>query len=258
MIILSIFYFIIGICVASFSNVLIYRLPKNESINFPASHCQSCKTPLKWYHNIPLFSWIFLGGKCAFCKSKISPQYPLIELMGGIFMLIALYKEFEFSGFNFSQNEYLMLFKALMIGLLFIILLASSVVDFRYTAVPDALLNSSVVISLLYTFSFDGVKNALIFAAIFYAIRFILSKLKKMEAMGLADIYLFACMGAVLGLNLGFFAIFIGAILTLPFYAAVRQKDYEMPFFPFLSIGLFVVYCFNVYSLKFLNFVMYA
>ena len=148
-------------------------------------------------------------------RDRISPQYPLIELMGGIFMLIALYKEFEFNGFNFSQSEYLMLFKALMIGLLFIILLASSVVDFRYTAVPDALLNSSVVISLLYTFSFDGVKNALIFAAIFYAIRFILSKLKKMEAMGLADIYLFACMGAVLGLNLGFFAIFILSLIHI-------------------------------------------
>lgn len=258
MIILAIFYFIIGICVASFSNVLIYRLPKGESINFPASHCQSCHTPLKWYHNIPLFSWVFLGGKCAFCKEEISPQYPLIELMGGIFMVLALYKEFEFSSFAFLQGDYLMLFKALMIGLLFIILLASSVVDFRYTAVPDALLNSSVIISLLYAFSLDGLKNAFIFAAIFYAIRFILSKVKKMEAMGLADIYLFACMGAVLGLNLGFFAIFLGAVLTLPFYAIVRTKDYEMPFFPFLSTGLFLVYCFDSFALKFLNFVMYG
>ncbi|MBQ7270185.1 MAG: prepilin peptidase, partial [Campylobacter sp.] len=86
-------FFILGLCIGSFSNVLIYRLPRNESINFPASHCTSCNTPLRFYHNIPLFSWIFLRGKCAFCKEKISFQYPLVELLGGLLMWIAYYFE---------------------------------------------------------------------------------------------------------------------------------------------------------------------
>jgi len=67
-----IFYGFIGLAVGSFLNVVIIRVPKGESISLPASHCVTCKHPLKWYHNIPLFSWIFLGGKCAFCKEKIS------------------------------------------------------------------------------------------------------------------------------------------------------------------------------------------
>ncbi|CZE48782.1 prepilin peptidase [Campylobacter geochelonis] len=248
MIFLMIFYFILGICIGSFSNVLIYRLPESKSINFPASHCQSCLTPLKFYHNVPLFSWIFLGGKCAFCKSKISVQYPLVELAGGLLMVLAFYK--EVNGFDYFE-----LLKAFFIGVLFIVLLAMSIIDFRYKGAPDLLLNTAVVLSLLYAFSFDGVKNALIFAAIFYALRFLLSKYKKQEAMGLADVYIFACMGAVLGLNLGFVSIFIGAVLTIPAYAIVAKKDYELPFIPFLAAGLFVVWLFDDWFLEVLKFI---
>ncbi len=77
-------FFIIGLCVGSFLNVVIIRVPKEESIVFPASHCVKCNKALKFYHNIPLISWIFLGGKCAFCKEKISIQYPIIELLSGL------------------------------------------------------------------------------------------------------------------------------------------------------------------------------
>ncbi|PSM52645.1 peptidase A24 N-terminal domain-containing protein, putative prepilin signal peptidase [Campylobacter blaseri] len=246
MIVLALFYFITGICIGSFSNVLIYRLPKDESINFPASNCQSCHTALKWYHNIPIFSWLFLGGKCAFCKDKISIQYPLVELAGGILMLIVFYKENP-------ELDYVALFKTLMVGILFIVLLALSMIDFRYKGAPDLLLNTGVILSLLYSFSLDGIKNALIFATIFWILRFILSKIKKQEAMGLADIYIFGIIGAVLDLKLGFMAIFLGAILTLPAYAIIRKKDYELPFIPFLSAGLFIIYIFNTYALEILG-----
>ncbi len=75
---------IFGVVIGSFLNVLIYRIPKGENIAFPASHCQSCNTPLKWWHNIPIISWIILGGKCHFCKEKISIQYPIIEFLTGV------------------------------------------------------------------------------------------------------------------------------------------------------------------------------
>ena len=82
--------FIFGTMIGSFLNVVIYRIPKGESIVFPASKCQSCQTPLKWWHNIPLFSWLFLRGKCYFCKEKISAQYPMVELLTGV-IFVALY-----------------------------------------------------------------------------------------------------------------------------------------------------------------------
>ncbi len=68
--------FIFGIMIGSFLNVVIYRIPKGESIVFPASKCQSCQTSLKWYHNIPIFSWLALGGKCGFCNARHSQTIP--------------------------------------------------------------------------------------------------------------------------------------------------------------------------------------
>ena len=140
MMIWAIFFVILGICIGSFSNVLIYRLPLNESINFPASHCTNCKSPLKWYHNIPLFSWLFLGGKCAFCKDKISIRYPLIETLGGALMFCAFY--YETAGVNFANLGenlgFLALFRALILGILFIVLLALSAIDFKYTAIAPS------------------------------------------------------------------------------------------------------------------------
>ena len=83
--------FIFGAVIGSFLNVVIYRLPRGESVAFPASHCQSCNTALKPYHNIPIFSWHFLRGECAFCKEKISIQYPIVEILSGLlFMSIFL------------------------------------------------------------------------------------------------------------------------------------------------------------------------
>ncbi|WP_154571306.1 prepilin peptidase [Campylobacter portucalensis] len=259
--ILGIFYFIFGVCIGSFSNVLIYRLPENKSINFPASHCLKCKTPLKWYHNIPLFSWIFLGGKCAFCKTKISFQYPLIELICGFLMLICMFKEVS----NFEIVDYFEIYKTFMIGVLFIVLLAMAVIDFRYTAAPSVLLYVAVILSLLYKFNFEGVKFALIFGGGIFILTFLLTKILKKEAMGEADIYIFACIGAVLGLNLGLLAVFVSAILSLfafmvvSFLFLLKSKknniksntqnqnisQYQMPFIPFLSAGLFVVYVFE-------------
>src|SRR5574344_1755867 len=91
-----IFVFIIGLCIGSFLNVVILRALSGESIVFPASHCAKCNHPLKWWHNIPVLSYIFLKGKCAFCKEKISIQYPIVELITG-FGFVALFWKFGLS-----------------------------------------------------------------------------------------------------------------------------------------------------------------
>lgn len=240
----AILFFIFGLCFGSFSNVLIYRLPKNESINFPASHCQNCQTPLKWYHNIPLFSWIFLRGKCAFCKDKISIQYPLVELACGFLSIICFFIE---------PN----ILKAIFIAFTFILLLDLSIIDFRYTAVPDALLYPVLITSLCYSlildFNFMGIINAGFFAAIFWLLRLIVSFALKREAMGSGDIFIAGVIGAILNWKLSLIAIYLAAIFTLPAYVIVRKKNYELPFVPFLAIGLFITWLFQTQILEILK-----
>ena len=84
--------FITGLCIGSFLNVVILRTLSEESIVFPASKCPKCQTPLKWWHNIPVLSYIFLKGKCAFCKEHISIQYPIVELFTGIVFTLLFMK----------------------------------------------------------------------------------------------------------------------------------------------------------------------
>jgi len=118
--------FILGILIGSFLNVVILRIPKDESVVFGASHCTSCGEGLKAWHNIPLFSWIFLRGKCSYCKTKISIQYPIIELLSGlIFLLIAI--------------KYGLSLPVLFIVLSFFMLLALSAIDLKYKMVPDSI-----------------------------------------------------------------------------------------------------------------------
>ena len=98
------FIFIVGLVTGSFLNVVILRTVSEESIVFPGSKCPKCQTPLKWYHNIPILSYIFLKGKCAFCHEKISIQYPIVELLTGIiyvWMFVKFCKPFdEFYGLS--------------------------------------------------------------------------------------------------------------------------------------------------------------
>jgi len=117
--------FIFGMMIGSFLNVVIYRTPRGESIAFPASHCTSCNKKLKWYHNIPVFSWLFLGGKCAYCKDPISKQYPTVELLTGLLWLALYYK--------LGYVWYLP-----FVAASFTSLLALTVIDLKYYAVPDS------------------------------------------------------------------------------------------------------------------------
>src|SRR5438128_12470586 len=84
---LILFFFVLAACVGSFLNVVVWRLPRGESLVTPPSHCPKCNTPLAWYDNFPVFGWIFLKGRCRYCKEPISPRYPIIEaLTGGLFV----------------------------------------------------------------------------------------------------------------------------------------------------------------------------
>lgn len=236
-----IFYFIIlGLIIGSFLNVVILRLPENKSISFPSSHCPKCKNALKFYHNIPVLSWIFLGGKCAFCKDKISLQYPLIELLCGLIFAICYIKIGD-------------LFYSFLHGLIFCLLLALSVIDLRYKAVPDSLSIPTLVLSLFSGDILMSLKYALMFAGAFALLRILVSFLVKKEALGEADIIIAAIIGAMLFFPLGVVGIYISAVVSLIAFMLVRKKGFELPFIPFLAFGLFVSYIFDEKILEFLK-----
>lgn len=251
--------FIFGIIFGSFLNVVILRIPKDESIVFGSSHCVSCNTPLKPWHNIPLFSWIFLRGKCSFCKTKISVQYPIIELVSGfIFLTLA--------------NKYGLSLPIFFVALSFLMLLALSMIDFKYKMVPDSLNILAILFAVIGAWNIDGLitnfQNALLFAGAFTILRFSLSYLLTssahrqanktktswtshyqtypfIEAMGEGDIMVAATMGALLGVKLTLVAIFLSAVLALPVMLAVQNKseeDKRVPFVPFLALATFIVY----------------
>jgi len=249
----------LGLILGSFLNVVILRIPKDESIIFTSSHCTHCKTPLKPWHNIPLLSWIFLRGKCSFCHKKISIQYPLIELLSMlIFFLLA--------------NQFAIEISTLFVGLSFLMLLALAMIDFKYMMIPDSLNLLAILFAVLAASNIQGIflnfQNALLFAGGFTLLRFTLSyfltssahSLSKktqtswtknyhtypfIEAMGEGDIMVAATMGALLGIELTLVAIFLSALLALPVMLALKNKssqELRVPFVPFLAFATFIVY----------------
>ncbi len=251
--------FVFGLLLGSFLNVVILRIPKNESVVFGGSYCYSCGNSLKPWHNIPLFSWLFLRGKCSFCKTPISAQYPIIEFISGLLFLVL-------------ANKYGINFPVFMIGLSFLMLLALSVIDFKYKMIPDSLNLLAIVFAVLGAWSIDGafvnLQNALLFAGGFTLLRFALSyyltssvyraglptktswnkhydRTPFIEAMGEGDIMVAATMGALLGVKLTLVAIFLSALLALPIMLMLRGRPMEeqrVPFVPFLAMATFIVF----------------
>lgn len=237
--------------IASFANVLIYRLPLKKSILLPASHCTICKKEIKIYHNIPIVSWLFLRGKCGFCGEKISIVYPMVELFGVIIFAVVFIKIYPLFGvLNFVCS--------LIIGIVFVLLLALSVIDIRYKAVPDALLFSTLALSLVYGICFDILIDQKFYTSAMGAtlgiclwlIAFCIKKITHRDAMGSADAFIASIMGVVLGFKMGFLAVYLGAIFTLPFYVLARKRNYELAFVPFLTAGAFVTFCFGEWILR--------
>lgn len=262
--------FLFGIIFGSFLNVVILRIPKDESVVFGASHCTSCGKKLKPWHNIPLLSWIFLQGKCAYCANKISVQYPLIELLSGVIFMALAYK-------------YSLSVPLFFIAMSFLMLLALSVIDLKYKMVPDSLNLLAIFFAIFGAWSVSGVvqnlQNALLFTGGFTLLRFALSyyltssvyragiKTKTswnkhfdrtpfIEAMGEGDIMVAATMGALLGVKLGLVAIFLSALLALPvmlFVMKGSKEEQRVPFVPFLATATFIVYMFDTPIMNYIN-----
>ena len=242
-IIIGVMIFIFGIMIGSFLNVVIYRIPKNESIVFPASKCQSCQTPLKWYHNIPIFSWLFLGGKCAFCKESIAKQYPIVELITGL-IFVALFLKLGLVWYlPFVAASFAALFALVMI-------------DFKYMAVPDSINFAALLFALVQPNFLQAIMYAAIAAGGLYLIGLFSSLIAKKQAMGGADVIVAGTMGALLGFPNFFVAIFISAILAM--IPAIIWRDKGVPFVPFLALATFLVYLYDTQASQLLDTIIYG
>ena len=248
---MELFSFIFGICIGSFLNVLILRLPKNESLMTARSHCPKCNHVIYWYHNIPLFSYLFLRAKCSYCGTKISFLYFFIELISGIITLALFLK----LGLN---QEFIFMV------LLSYVLITLSFIDFKYKAVPDYLLLLVFIVSFFAsTFSIiEAFKNAFLFSGAFILLNFVITfyiqniksrilkdeSLKTQEALGEGDIPIIAMFGIILGINSGLIAIFLAAIFAIipAIYSNFVKKDIQTPFIPYLILGFFTEYFFDL------------
>jgi len=252
-IIIDLMIFIIGASIGSFLNVLIDRLPQEESIN-GRSHCDYCGKKIKWFDLTPIFSYFFLGGKTRCCHKKLSFQYPMIEMITGIAFLLIFIFHFsffnEFSTINFSN---LIIYFGI-ISCLIVIFIS----DLKYHLISDYILLALFIFSLMLKIVIpaqagihvlwipdqvgDDILSSLIVAFPIWLIYFI----SKERAMGLGDVYLSAVMGFLLGWKAGFLALYIafitGAIFGLTLILIKNKKlKSKVAFGPFLVIGTVIM-----------------
>lgn len=235
LIILSFFVFLVGAVIGSFLNVCIYRIPRDESIVFPASHCPACGAGIRAFDNIPLLSYLVLRGKCRACGNRISWLYPVVELLSAG-LTLALFLKFHFSATFFV----LFLFCMALVVITFI--------DIEHQIIPDRISLSGIVVGFASSFilpwlswksSLIGIVTgggSLLIVALGYQF------LTKKEGMGGGDIKLLAMMGAFLGWRAVPFIIFLsslaGSAVGISLMLA-RGKDSRLsiPFGPFLAFG---------------------
>ena len=250
----SILVFFIGICLGSFANVCIYRLPKNKQTITGRSFCPKCKKTIRWFDNIPLISFLLLNGKCRKCHKPISLKYFIIELITGIgFLLIYL---------NF--NNYLTI---IFLSVLFLLYLIIFFIDLKHFIIPDGLNFGIMALAIFKNFlpnfntSFiHDINQSIIGGMVGYfsiwIIIYLYRVIKKIEGMGLGDAKLMAGIGLLFGWQSIPFVLFISAVLGLVFAtpSLINKKKNlrsKIPFGPFIITACFIYFIYGdfLYSL---------
>ncbi len=226
--------FITGLCIGSFLNVVILRGLSKESIVFPPSKCPKCQHALKWWHNIPLLSYILLRGKCYFCHEKISPQYFVVELLTGLLFTGIYFK------FGLSINMILML-------IIFSLFIVMTVTDLKEKVIFDIHSLLLVIFGLIFSLANHNLQNSIIgilegvlimelFASLGYVF-------VKSRAFGVGDTFIAGGLGAIFGwyplLFVLLLSLIVQALITLPLYIKklYKGKDYRT----IISLALFLI-----------------
>jgi leader peptidase (prepilin peptidase)/N-methyltransferase len=253
---IDIFVFLFGLIIGSFLNVCIVRIPAHKSIVTPVSACTKCGAPIRPYDNIPVVSYLLLGGKCRGCKTPISPIYPLVELLTAL-LIYACYRTFGLT----AEGLKWAVFSALMIVLVF--------TDLRERILPDVVNYTGFALGLLLSlftvpadgtagwiagrvFDFpapapvlsfaDAVLGAAIGSGLLWLVAEAYFRMRGREGMGMGDVKMMLMAGAFLGIKRTLLTILVGSllgsILGLAFILIRRKgSDYELPFGTFLGLA---------------------
>ena len=266
--ILSGFAFWLGASIASFLNVVIWRVPRGESIVSPPSHCPKCNARIKWYQNIPIFAWLALRGKCANCKAPISPRYILIETLGGVLFLAVFWRFipnlFPVKGAILPIQPGIFIGAGLALCVAWVwvaLMIVGSMIDYDLQLLPDFVTVGGMVLgvvvgagdSLRLLFwhdagwwqSFAWSLGGLAFGfGLLWLVRWIGGKVFKREAMGMGDVFLMGAVGALFGpvavlVTLILSSVF-GSIVGVSMIALSKTKFgkfVEIPYGPYICLG---------------------
>ena len=259
------FEFGLGCCVASFLNVCIWRLPREESVAWPPSHCPNCNARIRWYQNIPVLSWLALRGRCANCHQPISARYSVVELLGGVLFLVAYFQ--WAAGFFLRMPPPLGLHPLACVWavpacwLVFSGLILGSFIDLDHFYLPDRVTIGGMLLGVPISFGvpeFQGETQRLTalywslggLAAGFlglWALSWLATKAFKKEAMGFGDVKLLGAIGAFFGpvavlftvVVSSFIGALVGGVLILRGKAKLGGLT-AVPYGPFLALGVLV------------------
>lgn len=232
-ILIVIFIGVLGAILGSFYACMGYRIPNKIPLTKPNSYCESCKKEIKWYMNIPVFSYLFLHGKCAYCKNKIDSLAFIVEIMVS-FLFIIFYLKYGLT------------IKFFISVTLTSILAVTMVSDFRYYYVSDrvVILGLISLIVLAYfdkDFMYYKIISGIVMFLLMFLIKIIGDKSFKRESLGGGDVKLLGLIGLALGFYPTLISLVISCSMTLVYYFLSKQDEKEIPFGPFLLIGALLV-----------------
>ncbi|KRQ86854.1 Type 4 prepilin-like proteins leader peptide-processing enzyme [Caloramator mitchellensis] len=226
--------FLLGLIVGSFLNVCIYRIPRDESVVFPASHCANCYHKLAWHDLFPLFSYLFLKGRCRYCNSKISIRYPIIELLNGLIYILLFIK----FGLTLIFIKY---------SILSSLIIVISVIDLFTTDIYTNTIYFGTAVGIIFIFIFLLMKQniitfiigALIGAGVISII------ILTTHGMGWGDAELLFVIGLFLGVKLTIVTVFLSFILggfigSLLILLKIKSRKDYIPFGPFISLATLI------------------
>ncbi len=247
--------FVVGLSIGSFVNVLLYRLPRQESFAKTRSKCPHCSYQLQWFDLVPLASFIFLSGKCRKCKESISPSYPAVELLFGLLSLLIF---LEFTG-----NLLIVLFWLIIVSALAVLMLF----DFRYLILPDLVLVSILVVTVVYEVAYralgwswfgvtwqSSIMAAMVIAIVFGAVWFF----SRGKWLGFGDVKLGFIVGLIFGVSGSAFILYasfiiggaIALMLLLSHKATLKTK---LPLGSFISMASILYVFYQIPISHFLN-----
>jgi leader peptidase (prepilin peptidase)/N-methyltransferase len=225
-----------GIAVGSFLNVVAARVPRHESIVMPASRCMSCGTTLAWYDNVPLLSWLFLRGKCRYCKAPISWRYPAVEVVTAALVACSFLK--------FGAT-----WEGLLAAVWCAILVALSAIDIEYRIVPNKIvLPAAAGVLVAHTLIDPSVEWLL--GALGASLFLFVAALVYPKGMGMGDVKLALLLGAMLGklvtvgMFLGMLSALVPSVILLARHGGAARKM-GIPFAPFLALGCVIALFFG-------------